>query len=94
MKLTGKCSSLYGDVELGKRVHLPGLILTDTCPNCTTPYERDFAVHPHLSYPKIGEPIELNAYCDVCGHEWSPGRIIIRVTVEEAPEEPEDEEDE
>jgi hypothetical protein len=76
-----KDAKLTGDVELGKRVHVDGLIIRDTCPKCKARYERDFSTHPHLSYPKLGELIELKACCKKCQHEWCPGYLEMNITV-------------
>ena len=80
MIIEGTCRS----VELGKRTRLPGITLRGTCPKCGAAYARDMGDH-HISYPKVGEPIEITAYCGECYHEWRLGTIVLRLTIEAVP---------
>mgnify|MGYP003543043356 FL=1 len=77
MTIEGAC----GAVELHKRTRLPGVTLRGVCPKCGAAFARDMGDH-HLSYPKVGEPIEITAYCGECEHEWRLGALVVRLTVE------------
>lgn len=59
-----------------KRFHIPGTVLTGSCPECSEPYHEDFAVR-YLSYPTVG----LNThtcYCPECDHEWA---VTLKLTL-------------
>lgn len=77
MEIKGTCEG----AELDKRTYLPGLAITDRCPECGADYERDLG-DLYLSYPVVGVPMVLTAYCDGCDHEWPLGKFVLRVTLE------------
>lgn len=79
MHIEGVCTG----AELGKRTYLPGILIRAACPNCGQPYVRDLGDHG-LSYPKVGEPEEVHGVCDACEHEWLLGRVVLRLTLEDA----------
>lgn len=64
-----------------KRLNLPGLSVRLTCPKCGTKETLDYSTE-HLSYPLIGKPIPVHAYCQECEHEWS-WNAVLNITLEE-----------
>ena len=78
MVIEGECNG----AELDKRPYLPGIVIKSKCPKCGEPYEKDMS-DDYLSYPRVGTPYELNAYCrnDDCGHEWPLGSVVVNLTL-------------
>lgn len=77
MTVEGTCQG----VELAKRQNLPGVVLKYVCPKCGTPQVFDLGDR-YLSHPVVGEPEEINGYCEQCDHDWVAGRVIVRMTLE------------
>jgi hypothetical protein len=78
VEVTGTCEG----VELDKRTYLPGVTVKSTCPRCGVPWSRDMGSH-YLSYPKVGEPVNVYGYCGSCEHEW-PVMVVVRLVLEPA----------
>ena len=57
-----------GEIDV-KRFYLPINITTD-CPHCRKTNEKDF-YEDYLSYPSLGEPIEVWQYCEHCEEEYN-----------------------
>ena len=53
-----------------KRMYMPGVTITVTCPECSDERSQDMGAR-YISHPKINEPIEHDLYCPACEHEWS-----------------------
>lgn len=79
--------------EIGeKRFYIPGTVLKSKCPQCGQEDARDLG-DSYLSYPEANRPIDVTMAHEVLDesgkhdgeHEWTV-RIIVRVTVEPAPE--------
>lgn len=80
MRILGKCT----DFELDhKHFYLPGVRLSDECPNCGKTTEINLA-EDCLSYPRIGEPTPVYFRCG-CGQEWETAvEIFLNVTIKDA----------
>jgi hypothetical protein len=78
VKINGTCNG----AELDKRTYLPGITITDVCPKCAVPYVRDMK-SDYLSYPVVGKPYLLTAYCEECEHYWTMGTVVVRLSLEE-----------
>lgn len=78
MVIEGECKG----AELDKRTYLPGIVIKSKCPECGAPYEMDLSDR-YLSYPKVGKPYELTAYCGEgeCNYEWSLGSVVVGLTL-------------
>jgi hypothetical protein len=69
--------------ELGKRFYAPGYTLHSTCPKCGETWESNLGGE-YISYPTVNKPKEIMAYCPECQHEWCPGSVIVRISIEVA----------
>lgn len=76
MVIEGECKG----AELDKRTYLPGIFIKSKCPKCGAPYEDDLS-DSYLSYPKVGKPHKLAAYCGACEHEWTLGSVVVNFTL-------------
>ena len=65
--------------ELSKRQHLDGVVLTKEC-KCgeviVVDLEKDY-----LSYPTIGYESDVYLYCDECGEEYPPMKVILNMNL-------------
>ena len=52
-----------------KRFYIPFSVETN-CPRCNTVQTQNLEVD-YLSYPTVGNPIDLDFYCGACEHEFS-----------------------
>jgi len=73
-----------GELDI-KRLYLPGLVITDRCPNCGkevtygSPEKESNNKTICLSYPEANTLTKFTMYCgDGCEHEWD---IPIRLNV-------------
>ena len=65
--------------ELSKRQHLDGVVLTKEC-KCGEIIEVDLE-HQYLSYPVIGCESSVYLYCDECGEEHPPMKVILNMNL-------------
>lgn len=63
--------------ELSKRQHLDGVVLTKEC-KCGEIIEVDLE-KDYLSYPTIGYESDVYLYCDECGEEYHPMKVILNM---------------
>lgn len=63
--------------ELSKRQHLDGVVLTKEC-KCGEVIEVDLEKQ-HLDYPIIGYESSVYLYCDECGEEYPPMKVILNM---------------
>lgn len=73
MQIKGKAE---GRVDC-KRFYLPGITVSDDCPNCGKTVINDMD-NEYFAYPRIGKPIPLHFWCG-CDEEWD-----VMVTLEVA----------
>ena len=65
--------------ELSKCQHLDGVVLTKVC-KCGEVIEVDLE-HQHLSYPVIGYESDVYLYCDECGEEYPPMKVVLNMNL-------------
>lgn len=65
--------------ELSKRQHLDGVVLTKEC-KCGEVIEVDLG-HQYLSYPTIGYESSVYLYCDECGEEYPPVKVVLNMNL-------------
>ena len=65
--------------ELSKRQHLDGVVLTKDC-KCGEVIEVDLE-HQYLDYPVIGYESSVYLYCDECGEEYPPMKVILNMNL-------------
>jgi len=66
-KITGEIPA--GELEI-KHLYFPGVVISDTCPNCGKECSTDLSRHS-TSYPVVNKPSTFGMYCgDGCEHEW------------------------
>ena len=65
--------------ELSKRQHLDGVVLTKDC-KCGEVIEVDLE-HQHLDYPVIGYESSVYLYCDECGEEYPPMKVVLNMNL-------------
>ena len=65
--------------ELSKRQHLDGVVLTKDC-KCGEVIEVDLE-HQYLDYPIIGYESSVYLYCDECGEEYPPMKVILNMNL-------------
>lgn len=65
--------------ELSKRQHLDGVVLTKEC-KCGEVIEVDLE-HQYLSYPVIGYESSVYLYCDECGEEYPPMKVVLNMNL-------------
>lgn len=65
--------------ELSKRQHLDGVVLTKDC-KCGEVIEVDLE-HQYLSYPVIGYESSVYLYCDECGEEYPPMKVVLNMNL-------------
>ena len=65
--------------ELSKRQHLDGVVLTKEC-KCGEVIEVDLEKE-YLSYPVIGYESDVYLYCDECGEEYPPMKVILNMNL-------------
>lgn len=65
--------------ELCKRQNLDGVVLTKEC-KCGETIEVDLE-HQYLSYPVIGHESSVYLYCDECGEEYPPMKVILNMSL-------------
>jgi hypothetical protein len=69
-KITGEIAA--GELEI-KHLYFPGVVISDTCPNCGKECSTDLGRHA-TSYPIVNKPTTFGMYCgdgcDGCEHEW------------------------
>ena len=63
--------------ELSKRQHLDGVVLTKEC-KCGEVIEVDLE-HQYLNYPVIGYESSVYLYCDECGEEYPPMKVVLNM---------------
>lgn len=65
--------------ELSKRQHIDGVLLTKDC-KCGEVIEVDLE-HQYLSYPVIGYESSVYLYCDECGEECPPMKVVLNMNL-------------
>ena len=65
--------------ELSKRQHLDGAVLTKEC-KCGEFIEVDLEIQ-YLSYPVIGYESSVYLYCDECGEEYPPMKVVLNMNL-------------
>ena len=65
--------------ELSKRQHLDGVVLTKDC-KCGEVIEVDLE-HQYLNYPVIGYESSVYLYCDECGEEYPPMKVVLNMNL-------------
>ena len=65
--------------ELSKRQHLDGVVLTKEC-KCGELIELDLETQ-YLSYPVIGYESSVYLYCDECGEEYPPMKVVLSMSL-------------
>ena len=70
-----------GEIDI-KRLYLPGVQITATCP-CGKELVKDFE-EDYLSYPDFDEPISVYLYCDRdgCINPAATVRVVLKVSLE------------
>lgn len=65
--------------ELSKRQNLDGVVLAKEC-KCGEVIEVDLEKQ-HLDYPVIGYESSVYLYCDECGEEYPPMKVILNMNL-------------
>lgn len=65
--------------ELSKRQNLNGVVLTKEC-KCGEVIEVDLG-KDYLNYPVIGYKSSVYLYCDECGEEYPPMKVVLNVSL-------------
>jgi hypothetical protein len=58
-----------------KRCYIP-CVLTDACPQCGAEVQRDLS-DDYLSYPNLGEPVDVHFYHSADDHEAEWRRQVV-----------------
>lgn len=81
-----------------KRFYVPGATLRDECPLCKHPWALSLDRHPpdgephdYLHYPRIGEPVLVDAFCQApvvdgagvvqCNGRWAV-EVVLKLSIE------------
>lgn len=65
--------------ELSKRQHLNDVVLTKDC-KCGEVIEVDLE-KDYLYYPVIGHESSVYLYCDECGEEYPPMKVVLNMNL-------------
>ena len=65
--------------ELSKRQNLKGVVLTKDC-KCGEVIEVDLG-KDYLDYPIIGYESDVHLYCDECGEEYPPMKVVLNMNL-------------
>lgn len=65
--------------ELSKRQHIDGVVLTKEC-KCGEVITVDLG-KDYLSYPTIGYESDVYLFCDECGEEYPPMKVILNMNL-------------
>lgn len=65
--------------ELSKRQNLDGVVLNKEC-KCGEVIEVDLE-KDYLNYPAIGYESDVYLYCDECGEEHPPMKVILNMNL-------------
>ena len=64
-----------------KRFYLDGVIITCDCDKCGSILERDFG-SDYLSYPTVGEPEDIEFWCEDCDHDITKTMTIKKMLLD------------
>jgi hypothetical protein len=68
-----------GEINI-KRLYLPGVQITATCP-CGNELVKDFEID-YLSYPAIDEPYNVYLPCENCNDAAVTVQVVLKVSLE------------
>lgn len=79
--MTTEMIKIRGGFELTKHTYLPGLVLKEDCPICGRLVTHDYECN-YLSFPIVGESVQIHFNCFECDHEWKGPEVVIHMFVE------------